>query len=136
MIKPIVKDTFFLSQPSTSMTKADLAIVRDLQDTLRANRDNCVGMAANMIGYAKRAIIVAMGPLDLVMLNPVITKKENPYETEEGCLSLSGVRSTIRYEKITIQYEDVNFKKHTAIHTGFVAQIIQHEVDHLDGRII
>lgn len=136
MIRPIVKDTFFLSQPSAPMTKQDLAIVQDLQDTLRANREHCVGMAANMIGYAKRAIIVAMGPLDMVMLNPVITKKEQPYDTEEGCLSLTGVRATTRYDKITVQYEDTTFKKHTAVHTGFTAQIIQHEVDHLEGRVI
>ena len=111
MIKPIVKDTFFLSQKSAPATRDDLHVGRDLQDTLEANRAGCVGMAANMIGVRKRVIIVNMGILDIVMFNPVLVKKDTPYETEEGCLSLTGVRSTTRYQNIEVEYYDMNWKK-------------------------
>ena len=98
MIKPIMRDVFFLGQKSEPATKEDIQVGKDLQDTLRANREHCVGMAANMIGVKKNVIIVNMGMLDVVMFNPVITKKDTPYETEEGCLSLEGVRKTNRYQ--------------------------------------
>ena len=136
MIKPIVKDLLFLGQQSVPVTKADLPIAKDLQDTLAAHRAECVGMAANMIGYHKNMIIVSLGMLDLVMCNPVILKQSGPYETEEGCLSLTGTRKTIRYQKITVQYEDTSMHQHTQEFTGWTAQIIQHECDHLEGKII
>ena len=136
MIKPIVRDAFFLNQKSEEATKADLPVVQDLEDTLKANRERCVGMAANMIGYRKRIIIVATGLADLVMINPVITEKSEPYETEEGCLSLPGVRKTNRYNKITVRYLDKKFAEHTQNFSGYIAQIIQHECDHLEGIII
>ena len=98
MIKPIVRDAFFLNQKSEVATKADLPVAQDLEDTLRANRERCVGMAANMIGYRKRIIIVSTGFTGIVMINPVIAEKRGAYETEEGCLSLAGVRKTIRYD--------------------------------------
>ena len=97
MIKLIVKDVFFLGQKSDPATKQDLPVGQDLQDTLTANQERCVGMAANMIGVRKRIIIVNIGIMNLVMYNPVILKKDTPYETEEGCLSLEGVRKTTRY---------------------------------------
>ncbi len=96
MEKPIVRDAFFLNQKSAEATKADLPVAQDLEDTLRANRDRCVGMAANMIGYRKNIIIVATGFADIVMINPVITDRSEPYEAEEGCLSLPGTRKTTR----------------------------------------
>ena len=96
MVKQIVRDILFLGQKSEPATKADVQVGRDLQDTLRANRGRCVGMAANMIGVKKNIIIVSMGFLDVVMFNPVIVSKSDPYETEEGCLSLDGVRKTTR----------------------------------------
>jgi peptide deformylase len=136
MIKPIVNDVFFLSQKSEDATKADFPVVTDLEDTLRANRDRCVGMAANMIGYRKKIIIVATGLADIVMINPVITEKAEPYETEEGCLSLPGVRKTTRYKKITVRYLDKRFAEHTQSFSGYIAQIIQHEIDHFSGRLI
>lgn len=136
MIKPIVRDVLFLSQKSETVGKTDLAVAADLRDTLRANRDACVGMAANMIGYRKNMIIVSMGMFDVVMLNPVITRKSGPYEAEEGCLSLSGVRKTTRYEKITVRYQDTDLKTHVQDYSGWTAQIIQHECDHLAGKII
>ena len=136
MIRPIMKDVFFLAQKSEPATKEDLPIGRDLMDTLAANRDACVGMAANMIGVKKNIIIVSMGMFDVVMFNPVITKQEGPYETEEGCLSLEGVRPTTRYEKIEVEYLDFNWKKQKVNLSGWTAQIVQHEVDHLSGRII
>lgn len=104
MVKPIVKDIFFLGQKSTAATKADMQVAIDLQDTLRANRERCVGLAANMIGVKKNVIIVNMGFIDVVMFNPVIVKKDTPYQTEEGCLSLEGVRPTTRYENIEVEY--------------------------------
>ena len=136
MIKPIVKDVLFLGQKSGPAVKADLSLAKDLQDTLAANRERCVGMAANMIGVKKRAIIVSMGLISVVMFNPVITKKDGPYEAEEGCLSLTGVRKTTRYEAITLEYTDVEWKRQRRTFTGLTAQIIQHEVDHLEGILI
>ena len=136
MIKPIVRDAFFLSQKSEKATKVDLPIVKDLEDTLKANHERCVGMAANMIGYRKKIIIVATGLADIVMINPVITEKTEPYDTEEGCLSLPGVRKTTRFKKITVRYLDKKFAERTQIFSGYIAQIIQHECDHLEGILI
>ena len=136
MIKPIVKDILFLGLKSAPAVKADLPIAKDLQDTLNADRDRCVGMAANMIGVRKRIIIVNMGMINVVMFNPVITRKEGPYETEEGCLSLSWVRKTTRYKRITVEYLDSSWKKRRQEYSDWTAQIIQHECDHLEGIII
>ena len=136
MVKPIVKDIFFLGQKSTAATKADMQVAIDLQDTLRANRERCVGLAANMIGVKKNVIIVNMGFIDVVMFNPVIVKKDTPYQTEEGCLSLEGVRPTNRYENIEVEYMDMQWKKQRVKLTGWTAQICQHECDHLEGIII
>ena len=136
MIKPIVRDAFFLRQKSDEATKVDLPIVQDLEDTLKANRERCVGMAANMIGYRKKIIIIATGLADIVMINPVITEKSEPYDAEEGCLSLPGVRKTTRFKKITVRYLDKKFVEHTQSFSGYIAQIIQHECDHLEGILI
>ena len=105
-------------------------------DTLRANRERCVGMAANMIGIKKNIIIVNMGMLDVVMFNPVLLKADTPYEPEEGCLSLDGVRPTMRFQNIEVEYYDFAWKKQRMKLTGWTAQICQHELDHLNGRII
>ena len=136
MVKEIMRDVLFLAQKSEPATKDDLQIGRDLMDTLSANRERCVGMAANMIGVRKNIIIVNMGMLDVVMFNPVILKKDTPYETEEGCLSLTGVRKTTRYENIEVEYYDMQWMKHTMKLSGWPAQICQHECDHLHGIII
>ena len=136
MVKQIVRDVFFLAQKSEPATKADVQVGRDLMDTLRANRERCVGMAANMIGVRKNIIIVNMGMLDVVMFNPVIVKKDTVYETEEGCLSLDGVRPTERYQNIEVEYYDFSWKKQRMKLSGWTAQICQHEIDHLAGRII
>lgn len=136
MVKQIVRDIFFLGQKSEPATKADLQIGIDLRDALEANRERCVGMAANMIGIKKKVIIVNMGLIDVVMFNPVIIKKDTPYQTEEGCISLNGVRSTTRYENIEVEYMDMNWKKQKQKLSGWTAQICQHEMDHLSGRII
>lgn len=136
MIKPIMKDVLFLNQKSEPATKSDMQVVRDLLDTLQANRAGCVGMAANMIGEKKRIIAVNMGLLDIPMINPVIVKKSGAYETEEGCLSLIGVRKTTRYQEIEVEFLDINWKKQRQKFSGWIAQIIQHECDHLEGIII
>ena len=136
MVKLIMKDVFFLGQKSEPATKADLQVGKDLQDTLQANRAGCVGMAANMIGVKKRVIIVNMGFVDIVMFNPVLLSKDTPYETEEGCLSLTGVRKTTRYENIEVEYFDMNWKKQRQKLSGWTAQICQHELDHLEGILI
>jgi len=136
LIKTIVSDLFFLGQKSEETTQKDGQVIQDLQDTLAAHREGCVGMAANMIGYRKRSIIVSTGFYDLVMNNPIILNKADPYETEEGCLSLDGVRRTTRYREIEVRYQDVSFKEQRQSFSGFIAQIIQHEMDHLDGIII
>ncbi|WP_461883743.1 peptide deformylase [Fusicatenibacter sp.] len=136
MVKQIVRDVFFLSQPSEAATEADIQVGKDLQDTLAANRERCVGMAANMIGVKKNIIIVNMGLIDVVMFNPVIRAGSGRYETEEGCLSLDGVRKTERYQEIEVEYLDFNWKKQRQKVSGWTAQIVQHEVDHLTGKII
>ena len=136
MIKPIVKDILFLRRKAETATREDIQVGIDLQDTLRANREACVGMAANMIGVNKRVIIVNMGFVDVVMFNPVLIKKDTPYETEEGCLSLTGVRKTTRYENIEVEYLDMNWKKQRQKLSDWTAQICQHELDHLEGIII
>ena len=111
-------------------------MVQDLLDTLRANLDHCVGMAANMIGVKKNIIVVAAGPFQFAMINAVITKKTGAFQTEEGCLSLPGVRPCTRYEEIEVAYEDINFQKQRSKFHGWTAQIILHECDHLEGVII
>lgn len=136
MVKQIVRDVFFLGQKSEPATKDDLRVGRDLQDTLNANRDRCVGMAANMIGVKKNIIIVNMGVFDLVMFNPVIVSKSGLYKTEEGCLSLEGVRKTNRYKEIEVEYFDFNWIKQKIKLKDWPAQIAQHEIDHLSGKII
>ena len=136
MIKPIVKDIIFLGQKSELSTKDDMQVVQDLKDTLSAHRDGCVGMAANMIGYRKRTIIVSLGIVDLVMINPVIISKNGEYETEEGCLSLQGKRKTKRYKDIEVKFMDTGFNVQRQKFSGYVAQIIQHECNHLEGIII
>ncbi|RGF12910.1 peptide deformylase [Blautia sp. AM22-22LB] len=136
MVKQIVRDIFFLGQPSEPATQADLSVGRDLLDTLQANREACVGMAANMIGVKKNIIIVNMGLIDVVMFNPVIISRWGRYETEEGCLSLEGVRKTTRYQEIEVEYYDSSWKKQRQKLSGWTAQITQHEIDHLSGKII
>ena len=136
MVREIVHDTFLLSRKAEKATKADMGVVRDLLDTLKANHERCVGMAANMIGVNKRIIVVSNGPMDMAMINPKITKKDKPFETEEGCLSLTGVRKTTRFEEIEVEYQDVLFRKQKRKFSGWTAQIIQHECDHLEGILI
>ena len=136
MERQIVRDVLFLKKKSVKADSNDMQIVEDLRDTLKANHERCVGMAANMIGFNKRIIIFTAGIMDIVMLNPVIVKKARPYETEEGCLSLTGVRKVKRWEKITVEYQDTQMKKKRGDFSGFIAQIIQHECDHLEGIII
>ena len=136
MVRPIIHDPFFLAQKSEMATEADWQIAEDLLDTLRANLDRCVGMAANMIGVKKAIIVVAAGPIQFVMINPVITKKKGVYQTEEGCLSLEGVRPCTRYQEIEVDYQDQNFQKQHGKYSGWIAQIIQHEMDHVQGIVI
>lgn len=136
MIKPIVRDIIFLSQKAEPATRADRSVGIDLLDTLRANHERCVGMAANMIGVKKAVIVIHDGTEDMVMFNPVIVKKDGPYEAEEGCLSLDGLRRTTRYQRIDVVYYDMNGKKRKQRLRGFPAQICQHEMDHLEGILI
>lgn len=136
MIKTIIKDTFFLGQSSQRASKEDLYIAQDLQDTLDYHRESCVGLAANMIGYQKRVIIISMGFVDLVMFNPELVSKSDPFDTEESCLSLTGTRPTKRYRQISVTYRDSNWMTKTITLRDFPAQICQHELDHLDGIII
>lgn len=136
MIKQIVRDPLFLQQKSVPATKDDAQVIEDLMDTLKANSDRCVGMAANMIGVKKQIIVVAAGPFIIPMVNPVITSKSGRYETEESCLSLDGVRPCVRYEEIEVDYLDQNFKPQHGKYTDFIAQIIQHEIQHFSGELI
>ena len=136
MVKEIVKDPIFLGQKSRAATEEDLPIEQDLLDTLAAHRDGCVGMAANMIGQAVRIIVFDNAGTAMAMLNPEIVKASGLYETEEGCLSLEGVRKTKRYRSIKVQYQNENLQTRLKTFTGWTAQIIQHEIDHCNGILI
>ena len=136
MVKQIVRDPLFLQQKSEPATEADAQLIVDLMDTLKANIDRCVGMAANMIGVKKQIIVVAAGPFIFPMVNPVITKKTGKYETEESCLSLDGARPCVRYDEIEVDYLDQNFQPKHGKYSGFTAQIIQHEIQHFSGELI
>ena len=136
MVKQIVRDPLFLQQKSSPATKDDAQVIVDLMDTLKANSDRCVGMAANMIGVKKQIIVVAAGPFIIPMVNPVITSKSGRYETEESCLSLDGVRPCVRYKEIEVDYLDQDFKSQHGKYTDFIAQIIQHEIQHFSGELI
>ena len=136
MIQPIMKDPLFLGVKSAPATPEDLQVAQDLLDTLAAHREGCVGMAANMIGVRKRIIVFDNEGTDMVMFNPEILKAEDAYDTEEGCLSLPGVRKTRRYHKIKVQYQNAAFQTRIKTFTGWTAQIIQHEVDHCEGVLI
>ena len=136
MVKPIMKDPVFLSQKSEAATADDLGIAQDLLDTLAAHRDGCVGMAANMIGRAKRIIVFDNEGSYMTMLNPEIVKYTGAYETEEGCLSLDGKRKAKRYRSIKVRYQNDAMQLRMKTFTGWTAQIIQHEIDHCNGVLI
>ena len=136
MIRPIMRTIEFLKQPSETATKDDLSIAQDLLDTLTAHKDECVGMAANMIGETKRIIAFDDSGKYTVMFNPRILKADDAFKTEEGCLSLVSVRPAKRYKSIKVQYENEAFQTRIKTYKGFTAQIIQHEMDHLEGIII
>ncbi len=136
MERPIVKDPVFLAQKSAPATEADAETARDLLDTLAAHRDGCVGMAANMIGVAKRVIVFDDAGAPAILFNPEIVKRSAPYEAEEGCLSLDGVRKTKRWRSIKVRYQNERFQVRLKTFTGWTAQIVQHEIDHCNGILI
>ena len=137
MIKELMHDPIFLAGKSEEATKDDIGVANDLLETLMAHRESCVGMAANMIGHRKNIIIVATGFADIVMINPVIMDKSEPYDTEEGCLSLlGGPRKTKRFQKIKVRYQTAELQVRLKTFTGWTAQIIQHEIDHCNGILI
>lgn len=136
MIRPIMRDMMFLSQPSERATPADRPVMTDLLDTLNAHLEDCVGMAANMIGVCKRIIAIEDQGKYTVMYNPEILRQNDPYEAEEGCLSLTGTRKTRRYRSIKLKYQNEKFQTRIKNFSGFTAQIIQHEIDHCNGIII
>lgn len=136
MIRSVMRTIEFLKRPSETATKDDLSIAQDLLDTLKAHKDECVGMAANMIGETKRIIAFDDSGKYTVMFNPRILKADDAFKTEEGCLSLVGVRPAKRYKSIKVQYENEAFQTRIKTYKGFTAQIIQHEMDHLEGIII
>lgn len=137
MIREIVKDTFFLSQKSEPATRQDQPVIQDLLDTVRANADRCVGMAANMIGERKTILVAQVGKDYLVMVNPkIVDHSRQCYETEESCLSLTGQRPVKRYSVIVVEYLDRKFKRKKQTFRDFEAQIIQHEMDHFNGILI
>ena len=137
MIKPICKDIHFLQKKSQPAIKSDLPIAADLIDTLNSHNNVCIGMAANMIGMNKRIIAVNIDDKIIIpLINPIIEKASKPYMAEENCLSLTGSKSTTRYQSIVVSYLDSNFKKHKQTFTGLTAQIIQHEIDHCNGILI
>ena len=137
MIKPLMHDALFLSAKSEPATAQDLQTAEDLLDTITAHKDECVGMAANMIGVRRRIIVFWDNGGYTVMFNPVILKGTEPYETKEGCLSLLGdPRPTKRYRRIKVQYQTASFQTRIKTYTDYTAQIIQHEIDHCNGILI
>ena len=136
MIREICKDETFLVQKAAPATADDLATAQDLLDTLTAHKDGCVGMAANMIGVCKRIIAFDNKGTYMVMFNPVIVRQSGPYEAEEGCLSLTGVRKTKRFQTIKVQWQNEKFQTRIKTFTGWTAEIIQHEIDHCEGILI
>lgn len=136
MIRPIVHMPLMLARAAEPATPKDVEVGHDLLDTLAAHRSECVGMAANMIGVNKSAIVFAQGEGARVMFNPAIVMRAQPFDTEEGCLSLAGTRPTRRYKRITVRYQDFDFVWREEDFTGWTAQIIQHEVDHTKGILI
>ena len=136
MIREICKDETFLVQKAAPATADDLATAQDLLDTLIAHKDGCVGMAANMIGVCKRIIAFDNEGTYMVMFNPVIVRQSGPYEAQEGCLSLTGVRKTKRFQTVKVQWQNEKFQTRLKTFTGWTAEIIQHEIDHCDGILI
>lgn len=136
MIREICRDEVFLSQKAESVTSADLAVAQDLLDTLTVHKDGCVGMAANMIGVNKHIIVFDNDGSYMVMFNPEIVKQSEPYEAEEGCLSLIGTRKTKRWKSIKVQYQNESFQTRSKTFTGWTARIIQHEIDHCEEIVI
>lgn len=137
MIRDIVRDTFFLAQPSVPAQRKDVPIAEDLIDTLKANADRCVGLAANMIGERKCIIAIRIGHAYLAMLNPtVIRHSKEMYDVSEACLSLDGERQALRYKWIEVKYRDLKFKKTKQVFRDFPAEIVQHEMDHCAGILI
>lgn len=137
MIKEIIKDPIFLSQKSEKATKDDIQTVNDLLDTIKANSERCVGMAANMIGVRKTILVALIGGEYRIMINPkIFDKSKHIYETSEGCLSHIGEKTVKRYKSITVIYLDNNFKLKKQTFHDFEAQIIQHEIDHFSGILI
>ncbi len=136
MERPIMKDPIFLAQKAESATADDLDVARDLLDTLNAHREGCVGMAANMIGVCKRIIVFDNEGEYMTMFNPEIVKCSQPYEAEEGCLSLTGTRKTKRYRTIKVRYQNEAMQERFKTFTEWTAQIIQHEIDHCNGILI
>ncbi len=136
MVQEIMKDMIFLAQLSAPATPDDLPCAQDLLDTLKAHRESCVGMAANMIGVRRRIIAFNDAGKYAVLFNPEIVKRSDPYEAEEGCLSLAGVRSAKRYRKIQVRYQDDRFRTRYKTYEGWTAQIVQHEIDHCNGILI
>ena len=136
MIREICRDETFLAQKAAPATADDLATAQDLLDTLTAHKDGCVGMAANMIGVCKRIIAFDNEGTYMVMFNPVIVRQSGPYEAQEGCLSLTGVRKTKRFQTIKVQWQNEQFQTRLKTFTGWTAEIIQHEIDHCEGIVI
>ena len=136
MKREIMRDEAFLAQKAEPATMEDLSVAQDLLDTLEANKERCVGMAANMIGVNKRIIVFDNEGTYLAMFNPEIIKRSDPYQTEEGCLSLEGTRPAKRWRSIKVRYQNEKFQERFKTFTGWTAQIIQHEVDHCEGIII
>ena len=150
MVKDIVKDTGFLSRKCKPVSKKDniSEIIQDLRDTAAAyeKSHDCVGLAANQIGYDKKVIIVRIHPHGnykgdklfwMIMVNPVITNKtKEVIGSEEGCLSLEGTRTVKRYNGVMVVYRDAEGKMQTSEFYGLEACIVQHEIDHLNGMLI
>lgn len=140
MIKEITKDTKVLTVPSKKVKYDDehtKQLIIDLIDTANSlGTDKCVGLAAIQISDPSSVIIVFDGVKFIPYVNPVITKYiGDQYETEEGCVSMEGTSIVKRYRGVEIMHQKGNkFVKEK--HFGFYAEIIQHEVDHLHGKLI
>ena len=136
MVCEICKDELFLARKAKPATPEDITVAENLLETLEYHKNGCVGMAANMIGVDKRIIAFDNDGSYMVMFNPEILQRSGPYQTEEGCLSLTGVRKTKRWKTIKVKWQNEKFQQRIKNFSGWTAQIIQQEIDHCDGILI
>lgn len=139
MIRELIHDDAVLSQPCAAATAEDAAIAQDLVDTLVAAEDAAC-LAANQIGETKAiAAFVDDEERVHVIYNPKMLLGLGAYMAEERCLSHEEIVSVKRFAKVKVSFEELVDGKLVARrrdYTGFVAQMVQHMIDHCNGKLV